>query len=89
MSYYLPTTQELVKKYQELENLPETEDSKKTKEEILVTLDTMNTALEKMLDKLFLNENWDISAEITVLNQILSMDGLKEENKPKTGGANR
>ena len=90
MNYYLPTTEKLVRSYQELQNRKETAETEKTKQEIVMTLDTMNSAIEKMLNKLFLNENWDVSADISVLNQILSMEGLKENEKAlKPGGANR
>ena len=90
MNYYLPTTEKLVRSYQELQKREETAETKKTKEEIVLTLDTMNSAIEKMLNKLFLNENWDVSADISVLNQILSMEGLKEgQNSLKSGSSTR
>ena len=91
MNYYLPTTEKLVRSYQELQNRKETAENEKTKQEIVMTLDTMNSAIEKMLNKLFLNENWDVSADITVLNQILSMEGLKEDDRVLNpgGGAAR
>lgn len=85
MNYYLPTTEKLVRSYQELENRGETAETVKTKAEIVMTMDTMNSAIEKMLDKLFLNAHWDVSADISVLNQILAMEGLKETNTTLPG----
>lgn len=79
MNYYLPTTEKLVRSYEELETREETAEREKMKAEIVTTLDTMNSAIEKIQDKLFLNAQWDVAADISVLNKVLEMEGLKEE----------
>ncbi|MBO4410902.1 MAG: 5-bromo-4-chloroindolyl phosphate hydrolysis family protein [Lachnospiraceae bacterium] len=90
MNYYLPTTEKLVRSYQELDQRTESAETVKTKAEIILTLDTMSSAIEKMLDKLFLNENWDVATDISVLNQVLEMEGLKEQkNELKFGNAEK
>ncbi|MCD8365129.1 MAG: 5-bromo-4-chloroindolyl phosphate hydrolysis family protein [Clostridiales bacterium] len=80
MSYYLPTTQKLLDAYRELDSQPVAgEHISSTKREIEDTIDTLNTAFEKLLDSLFENRAWDISSDISVLHTILAQDGLKED----------
>lgn len=80
MSYYLPTTKKLLDAYMELDNQPVAGDHiSSTKAEIEETIDTLNTAFEKLLDSLFEDKAWDISSDISVLNTILAQDGLKDD----------
>ena len=80
MSYYLPTTRKLLDTYQELDHQPVAgENMLSTKREIEATLDTLNTAFEKLLDGLYEDKAWDISSDISVLNTVLAQDGLKED----------
>ena len=79
MNYYLPTTEKLILSFRELEKRPKTESATETKQKIVSTLDTMNAAFDKILTKLFRDENWDVETDITVLNQMLEMEGLKEQ----------
>ena len=46
------------------------------KKEIEETLDTLNSAFEKLLDDLFEEQAWDISSDISVLNTMLAQEGL-------------
>lgn len=81
MDYYLPTSLKLVTTYQELDAQPVTgENIKRTKKEIEETLDTINTAFEKLLDSLFEEEMFDISSDISVLETVLKQEGLTESD---------
>lgn len=84
MDYYLPTTTKLLDSYRDLDAQPiEGENISSTKREISDTLDTLNTAFEKLLDSLFLNRAWDISSDISVLNTVLAQEGLVEDDFQK------
>lgn len=81
MDYYLPTTLKLVTTYQELDSQPVMgENIRRTKLEIEETLDTINTAFEKLLDSLFEDEMFDISSDISVLETVLKQEGLAESD---------
>ncbi len=86
MEYYLPTTLKLVTTYQELDSQPVAGDNiKKIKAEIEETLDTINTAFEKLLDSLFEDEMFDISSDISVLETVLKQEGLAESDFVMSG----
>ena len=77
MSYYLPITQKLIDAYEELggqqiggENID------KTKQEIEMSLDTINTAFEAFLDSFYQDTAWDISSDISTLKTMMARDGL-------------
>ena len=54
MNYYLPTTIKLLEAYKELDAQPvQGENILSSKKEIEKTLDTLNVAVEKLLDDLF------------------------------------
>ena len=74
MEYYLPTTIKLLEAYEQLDRQPG---------EIEATLDTLNTAFEKLLDDLFQDTMWDVSSDISVLNTMLAQEGLKEDGMKK------
>ena len=77
MSYYLPTTQKLLDAYCELDDQPIAgQNIESTKKEIEATLDTLNTAFENFLDSFFEEKAWDISSDITVLQTMLTQEGL-------------
>ena len=85
MTYYLPTTVKLLNAYREFDRQPIQGDNLLTaKSEIKAALDTINTAFEKLLDSLFENAAWDVSADITVLHTILAQEGLTEESDFKS-----
>ena len=80
MSYYLPTTVKLLQAYAELEEEPvQGENIRTSKKEIEDTIDTLNIAFEKLLDSIFQDTAWDISSDITVLQQMLAGEGLLDD----------
>lgn len=80
MDYYLPTTVKLLEAYAQMDAQPVGGENIQTaKKEIEDTLDTLNTAFEKLLDSLFQETAWDISSDISVLNTLLAQEGLKED----------
>ena len=84
MDYYLPTTVKLLEAYADMDAQPVGGDNINTaKKEIETTLDTINTAFEKLLDSLFLEKAWDVSTDISVLNTMLAQEGLKEDGLKK------
>lgn len=84
MDYYLPTTIKLLDAYEQLDKQPVGGANIETaKREIEATLDTLNTAFEKLLDDLFQDTAWDVSSDISVLNTILAQDGLTEDGLKK------
>ncbi len=92
MSYYLPTTLKLLEAYEELDRQPvQGENIANSKREIEETLDTLNTAFEKLLDSLFQETAWDVSSDISVLKMMLAQEGLgpddfqKNMNKQEPG----
>lgn len=84
MEYYLPTTVKLLEAYEQLDSQPEAgANIRQAKEEIEKTLDTLNTAFEKLLDSLFEDVAWDISSDISVLEAMLAQEGLTEDGFEK------
>lgn len=84
MDYYLPTTIKLLEAYQELDAQPvDGANIRSSKEEIEKTLDTLNTAFEKLLDSLFQDTAWDVSSDISVLRTMLAQEGLTEDGLRK------
>ena len=77
MNYYLPTTLKLLEAYNHFhaQNV-KGENLSSTMIRIENVLSTIITAFEKLLDNLFQDEAFDISAEITVLENILTQEGL-------------
>ena len=51
--------------------------------EIEKTLDTLNAAFEKLLDSLFQDTAWNVSADISVLNTMLAQEGLTKDDFKK------
>lgn len=77
MDYYMPTTWKLLDAYRTFEMEPiQSENIQKTKLEIESSLDTINSAFEKLLDDLFQTTAWDISSDISVLETMLAQEGL-------------
>ena len=85
MNYYLPTTTKLVDAYQELCDQPTAgENMAGTKKEIEDTLDTINFAFEKLMDRFFQDTAWDISTDITVMKTMLAQEGLMDDSLKKS-----
>lgn len=80
MDYYLPSAVKLVKSYQDFEAQPETTTVLKAKDEILATLDVINTAFETLLDGLYQEDAMDVSTDISVLKTMLAQEGLIGHN---------
>lgn len=84
MSYYLPITLKLVTSYEQLDSQPvQGENIMTAKSEIEDTLDTISGAFEKLLDDLFRDIAFDISSDISVLETLLSQEGLTEKDFKK------
>ena len=84
MDYYLPMTIKLLEAYEQMDKQPvKGENIESSKREIEATLDTLNTAFEKILDSLFQAAAWDVSSDISVLNTMLAKEGLKGDGLKK------
>jgi len=81
MDYYLPMTVKLLNAYAEMDAQPvQGETIQSSKREIEATLDTLNTAFEKLLDSVFADTALDISSDISVLHTLLAQEGLTEDS---------
>ena len=79
MDYYLPTSLKLLRGYAELDAQGvEGTNISDSKRKIEDTMDMMVTAFEKQLDKMFLSESIDISADIAAMQNLMRADGLVE-----------
>ena len=77
MDYYLPMTVKLLNAYADMDRQSiQGETIQKSKQEIDATLDTLNTAFEKLLDDLFQDTAMDVSSDISVLQTLLAQEGL-------------
>lgn len=77
MTYYLPTTDKLLASYREVSAPGATGDNiLSTKQEIESAMDVINEAFENLLDKLFEDTAWDVSADISVMKTMMAQDGL-------------
>ena len=77
MSYYLPTTEKLVKSYVKLSKEDDTiENVSKSRREIEDAMDVINEAFVKLLNQLFLDDAWDISSDISVMKTMMKQDAL-------------
>ena len=75
--YYLPTTIKLLNAYDRMDDLGVSgENINASKERVEQMLTTVETAYDKQLDALFQDEAMDISADATVLEQMMAQEGL-------------
>lgn len=80
MSYYMPTTEKLVKAYQQMdEETVRGKNMTKAKEEIAETLDTINEAYEKLYDSMYVDVAMDVSSDIAVLKTMFAQEGLAKD----------
>ncbi len=87
MDYYLPTTLKLVQTYAEFDSVQiQGENITTAKKELEKTLDTINTAFEKLLDDLFRDAAFDATTDAQVLQTLLAQEGLAEDEKFKSAG---
>ena len=85
MDYYLPTTVKLVNAYRDFDSTRiEGNNVANAKKEIEETLDTINSAFERLLDDLYKDTALDISTDASVLQTMLKKDGWAESDF--TGG---
>ena len=77
MNYYLPTTLKLLNAYDRMDSTGVSgANIDGTKGKVENMLDTICTAFSRQLDDLYGEEAMDISAEITVMEQMLAQEGL-------------
>jgi hypothetical protein len=77
LNYYLPTTIKLLNEYDRMDNLGVSgQNIDGTKKKIEGMLDTICVAFDKQLDALFSDTAMDITADVTVLNQMMQQQGL-------------
>lgn len=82
MNYYLPTTLKLVEAYAEFDEVSVPgEDITSAKAEIEKTLDTINQAFAELLNKLFRESVYDVTADAQVLQTMLANEGLAGNGK--------
>ena len=80
MDYYLPMTVKLLDAYAEMDRQPiQGQTILASKKEIEDTLDTLNTAFEKLLDSIFRDTAMDVSSDISVLQTLLAQEGLADD----------
>lgn len=80
MKYYMPTTIKLLEAYKELDAQPvQGENILRSKEEIELTLDTINIAYEKLLDSFFEESAMEIKSDISVLQNMFAQEGLSSD----------
>jgi 5-bromo-4-chloroindolyl phosphate hydrolysis protein len=83
-NHYLPITLKLVNAYKELNDQPVQGDNiTSAKNEIEKTIDTINSAFEKLLDDLFGEIALDISTDISVLETLFTQEGLTKNDFKK------
>lgn len=81
MEYYLPTTVKLVTTYRDFDQVEIEGDNIVTaKHEIEETLDTINSAFERLLDDMFQDAAIDISTDASVLQTMLKKDGFAADD---------
>ena len=77
-------TVKLLNAYADMDAQPiQGENIQSSKREIEATLDTLNTAFEKLLDSIFKATALDVSSDITVLQTLLAQEGLTEDEFAK------
>ena len=77
MDYYLPTVLKLLNQYDRMDSLGTGGGNiSAAKEKITNMLTTVSAAFDKQLDSLFQNDYMDISAEVSVLEQMMKQEGL-------------
>ena len=82
LNYYLPTTIHLLEQYVALQDQGSgTGAVRDAMRKIEDSLSTVNSAFRRLLDSLFEKSVVDITAEITVMEQLLKSQGLTGENE--------
>lgn len=82
LTYYLPTTIKLLNAYDRMSDQGiEGENLTRSMQSIEQMLDTAVTAYKKQLDSLFGNQALDIETDISVMNQMLTREGLAGDDE--------
>lgn len=77
LNYYLPTTEKLLKTYIEItEKGIESKSLTKTQQELARSLDTINSAFEKILEQLYVEQEADVLSDIETMETMMTGDGL-------------
>lgn len=85
-TYYLPTTVKLLDAYDKLEEQPvQGANITSSRQEISRTLDMLTEAYENLLDGLFRDMAWDVSADASVLQDVLKQQGLLRKQHRSSG----
>jgi 5-bromo-4-chloroindolyl phosphate hydrolysis protein len=89
MDYYLPTAVKLVDAYREYDHVSEPgKEILEAKSDIENTLDTINSALGKLLNKLFKDSVLDVTTDAQVLKTVLTQKGLTNGLEDMKGDSN-
>ncbi|MFI3250944.1 MAG: 5-bromo-4-chloroindolyl phosphate hydrolysis family protein [Eubacteriales bacterium] len=81
LSYYLPTTLKILRAYTDLENQEiDGENITTAMARIEEMMDKVVEGFEKRLDQLFQTDTMDVTSDISVLELMLSKDGLIKDN---------
>ena len=84
INHYLPVTIKLVNSYKELnKQVVQGDNIEKAKNEIIKSIDVINSAFENLLDDLFEDVVLDVSTDISVLKTLFKQEGLAEEDFKK------
>jgi len=84
LNYYLPTTMKLLNTYDRMgAQGVEGENITGTMKKVEDTLDMVVNAFHKQLDTLFAGEALDVSADITVMENLMKTEGLADDNMSK------
>ena len=79
--YYLPTTLNIIKKYDEIENQSlTTQEGKEFMESSEKMISKINNSFKNQLSKLYQSDMIDTDAEMKVFNNMLNADGYNNEN---------
>lgn len=80
MNYHLPTMLKLVEAYAEYDKVSEPgPEIVRAKDEIEKTLDVINQAFTELLNRLFQDSVWDVTADAQVLKSMLTQEGLAKD----------
>jgi 5-bromo-4-chloroindolyl phosphate hydrolysis protein len=80
LSYYLPTTVQLLRRYQELDRQGSGSNITTALEKIKAMLSTVEAAYQKQLDNLYEAQAMDITADIRVMEQMMAAEGLLSDD---------
>lgn len=80
VNYYVPTTNRLLNTYDDLEEQPVQGDNiAQSRSQIEHTLDLLQEAYGNLLDSMYRNVAWDVTADAEVLRDVLKQEGLIDD----------